>query len=151
MGYPRRDTFEAAAGLTAIDTRTAGQYLVTSAYLVHAEQPALVETGPTTSAEAVLAGLRSLGLEADDLAHIVVTHVHLDHAGGVGTIARSFPSATVWVHERGAPHVADPTRLVESAARVYGSRDRLDALFGPVVPVPADRIRAVTEGDRVEL
>jgi glyoxylase-like metal-dependent hydrolase (beta-lactamase superfamily II) len=151
MGYPQRDTFEAAAGLTAIDTRTAGQYLVTSAYLVHAEQPALVETGPTTSAEAVLAGLRSLGLEADDLAHIVVTHVHLDHAGGVGTIARSFPSATVWVHERGAPHVADPTRLVESAARVYGSRDRLDALFGPVDPVEEDRIRAVSEGDRIEL
>jgi glyoxylase-like metal-dependent hydrolase (beta-lactamase superfamily II) len=151
MGVPERDTFQAAAGLTAIDTRMAGRYLVTSAYLVHAEQPALVETGPTTSADAVLDGLRSLGLEADDLAHIIVTHVHLDHAGGVGGIARSFPSATVWVHERGAPHVADPTRLVESAARVYGSRDRLDALFGPVDPVPADRIRAVTEGDRIEL
>jgi glyoxylase-like metal-dependent hydrolase (beta-lactamase superfamily II) len=145
------ETLEAAAGLTAIDTRMAGRHLVTSAYLVHAERPALVETGPTTSSQAVIEGLRSLGLEATDLADVVVTHIHLDHAGGAGRIARAFPEATVWVHERGAPHLADPARLVASAARVYGGREQLDALFGPVDPVPRERLRPVGEGDRIGL
>jgi glyoxylase-like metal-dependent hydrolase (beta-lactamase superfamily II) len=143
-------TFDIVPGLTAVDTRMAGRTRVTSAYLLGAEQPALVETGPTTSSEAVLAGLGSLGLGSEDLAHIVVTHIHLDHAGGVGRLSERFPRATVWVHERGAPHVADPTRLVESAAKVYGP-ERLRSLFGPVDPVPGDRIRAVAEGDRIDL
>jgi glyoxylase-like metal-dependent hydrolase (beta-lactamase superfamily II) len=145
-----RATFDIVPGLTAVDTRMAGRTRVTSAYLLAAEQPALVETGPTTSSEAVLAGLESLGLGSGDLAHIVVTHIHLDHAGGVGRLSERFPKATVWVHERGAPHVADPTRLVASAARIYGP-ERLRDLFGPVDPVPGDRITAVSEGDRIEL
>jgi glyoxylase-like metal-dependent hydrolase (beta-lactamase superfamily II) len=143
-------TFQAATGLTGIDTRMAGSTMVTSAYLVAAREPALVETGPTTSADAVTEGLRSLGLEARDLAHIVVTHIHLDHAGGVGTLAARFPSATIWVHERGAPHLADPSRLVASAGRVYGE-ERLRELFGPVEPVPSERLRAVSDGDRIRL
>jgi len=143
-------TFEAAPGITAVDTRMAGRYRVTSAYLVHADQPALVETGPTTSSEAVIAGLTDLGIGPDDLAHIVVTHIHLDHAGGAGRVAAHFPGATVWVHERGAPHLEDPTRLVESAGRIYGPQ-RLRELFGPVDPVPAGRLRAVAEGDRISI
>jgi glyoxylase-like metal-dependent hydrolase (beta-lactamase superfamily II) len=143
-------TFEAAPGVTGIDTMMAGRPVVTSAYLIHAAHPTLVETGPTTSVEAVHAGLDSLGLGADDLANIVVTHIHLDHAGGVGRLAAAFPSATVWVHERGAPHLADPAKLVASAARVYGD-ERLKTLFGDVDPVPAERLRSVTEGDSVHL
>jgi glyoxylase-like metal-dependent hydrolase (beta-lactamase superfamily II) len=145
------ETFEAASRLTAIDTKMTGRFRVTSAYLVRARQPTLVETGPTTSADAVTQGLRSLGLDADDLAHVVVTHIHLDHAGGVGRIAARFPRATVWVHERGARHLADPTRLVGSAAQVYGGMDRLLDMFGPMDPVDADRIRAIGEGDRLDL
>jgi glyoxylase-like metal-dependent hydrolase (beta-lactamase superfamily II) len=144
------ETFEAASGLKGIDTKMAGRTRVTSAYLVTAREPALVETGPTTSAEAVVAGLESLGLGPDDLAHIVVTHIHLDHAGGVGRLAARFPTATVWVHERGAPHLADPAKLVASAARVYG-QERMDELFGPVDPVPVGRLRSVGEGDSVWL
>lgn len=143
-------TVDIVPGLTAIDTRMAGQARVTSAYLVAADEPALVETGPTTSSQPVLAGLASLGIGPEDLAHIVVTHIHLDHAGGLGRLSDRFPGATVWVQERGAPHVADPTRLVESASRVYGP-ERLRELFGPVDPVPRDRIRSVSEGDRIEL
>ena len=124
--------------------------MVTSAYLLSGPEPALVETGPTTSSEAVIAGLDSLGVGSDDLAHIVVTHIHLDHAGGAGRIAAHYPRATVWAHDRGAPHMADPTRLVESAARLYGP-DRLERLFGPVDPVPATRLRAVGEGDRITM
>ena len=139
-------TFEAAPGITGVDTFMAGRATVTSAYLIHSREPALVETGPTTSVEAVEAGLASLGLGPSDLAHIVVTHIHLDHAGGVGRLASAFPSAAVWVHERGAPHLVDPARLVSSAARVYGE-ERLKTLFGPVDPTPGGRIHSITEGD----
>jgi glyoxylase-like metal-dependent hydrolase (beta-lactamase superfamily II) len=145
-----RSTFEAAAGIQAIDTRMCGQDLVTSAYLVQAAEPAIVETGPTTSLSAVLAGLEELGVGPRDLAHIVVTHIHLDHAGGAGALAPHFPGATVWVHERGAPHLADPTKLVQSAIRVYGE-GRLREMFGSVDPVPAERLRALADGDKVNL
>jgi glyoxylase-like metal-dependent hydrolase (beta-lactamase superfamily II) len=144
------DLFEVAPGIVAIDTRMAGRTAVTSAYLLSGVEPALVETGPSTSVEAVTAGLDALGIGARDLAHVAVTHIHLDHAGGAGTIAARFPRATIWVHERGAAHMADPARLVSSAARVYGE-DRLRELFGSVEPVPAGRIRAVGEGDRIPL
>ncbi len=143
-------TYQAAPGVIGVDTRMAGRFLVTSGYLLPGDEPALVETGPTTSADAVLEGLASLGLDATDLAHIVVTHIHLDHAGGVGRMARHFPAATVWVHDRGAPHLADPTRLVQSAGRVYGEQ-RLQELFGPVDPVPQDRLRSVDDGDVIRL
>src|SRR5205807_1300060 len=143
-------TFEAAPGITGVDTFMAGRPVVTSAYLIHSSEPTLVETGPTTSSEAVRAGLASLGLGPPDLAHIVVTHIHLDHAGGVGRLAEAFPSATVWVHERGAPHLADPTKLLASATRVYGF-DRLQTLFGDVDPTPESRLRSVAEGDRIAI
>ena len=142
-------TFDVGPGIVGVDTFMAGRPTVTSGYLIRGREPALVETGPTTSADAVQAGLSSLGLGRDDLAHIVVTHIHLDHAGGVGRLSTSFPSATVWVHERGAPHLADPTKLVNSAARVYGE-DRLRSLFGPVDPTPADRLRSIDEGDVID-
>ncbi len=143
-------SFGAAPGVQAIDTWMGRRERVTSAYLVEADEPALVETGPTTSKEALLAGLHELGVGPEDLAHIVVTHIHLDHAGGAGSVAPHFPAATVWVHERGAPHLADPSKLVASAERVYG-REKLHRLFGPVEPVPADRLRALTDGDRIPL
>ena len=144
------DTVEVAPGIVAVDTRMAGRSQVTSAYLLTGDEPALDETGPSTSAGPVTDALLSLGIDAHDLAHIVVTHIHLDHAGGAGTIATRFPRATIWVHDRGAAHLADPARLVASAAQVYGE-DRLRELFGPVEPVPSDRIRAVDEGDRIPI
>jgi glyoxylase-like metal-dependent hydrolase (beta-lactamase superfamily II) len=143
-------TVEVAEGIVAIDTMMAGLERVTSGYLLRASEPALIETGPTTSVPAVLAGLGSLGLGPNDLAHIVVTHIHLDHAGGVGTLSDHFPKATVWVHERGAPHLAQPDRLVKSVARLYGE-ERMRALFGPVEPVEPDRLRSVSDGDRIAL
>ncbi len=145
-----QETFPVGPGITAVDTRMAGRPRATSAYLVAGERPALVETGPATSAEAVRRGLASLGLGPDDLAHILVTHIHLDHAGGAGTLARAFPGATVWVHQRGAPHLANPARLVASTARVYGE-ERVRELFGETEPVPAERLRAAGEGDVIDL
>jgi glyoxylase-like metal-dependent hydrolase (beta-lactamase superfamily II) len=146
----RRPTFPVADGLSAIDTVMTGRYLVTSAYLLDAREPALVETGPTTSAEHVERGLAELGMGPNDLAHVIVTHIHLDHAGGAGTIARRYPSATLWVHERGAPHLADPAKLVASTARTYGE-EWMRRFFGTVEPVPAERLTAVSDGDRISL
>jgi glyoxylase-like metal-dependent hydrolase (beta-lactamase superfamily II) len=138
-------TFPVAEGITAIDTFFGGKERYTAAYLLDAREPLLVETGPTTSAGAVSAGLDRLGIGSADLAHVVVTHIHLDHAGGVGEIARRYPSAAVWVHERGAPHLADPARLLASAERLYGP-GRLRVLFGTVEPVPAQRVRPLEDG-----
>jgi glyoxylase-like metal-dependent hydrolase (beta-lactamase superfamily II) len=142
--------FEVAPGITAIDTFFGGRERYTAAYLLNADEPAIVETGPTTSFEPVVAGLEELGIGPSDLAHVVVTHIHLDHAGGVGRIAHHYPNAAIWVHERGARHLADPSRLVASAERIYGP-DLLASRFGAVDPVAPQRIRAVDDGAVIDL
>jgi glyoxylase-like metal-dependent hydrolase (beta-lactamase superfamily II) len=142
--------FPVADGITAIDTFFGGRERYTAAYLLDADEPTLVETGPTTSHEPVVAGLERLGIGPSDLAHVVLTHIHLDHGGGVGAIAERFPNATIWVHERGARHLADPARLVASATILYGP-ERMASLFGPVIAVAAERIRALHESDQVDL
>jgi glyoxylase-like metal-dependent hydrolase (beta-lactamase superfamily II) len=142
--------FQVADGITAIDTFMGGRERYTAAYLLDAAQPTLVETGPGTSVEPVAAALEHLGIEPNALAHIVLTHIHLDHAGGVGQLARRFPHATVWVHERGAPHLADPSRLVASATRVWGERE-MQEFFLPVEPVASSRIEALRDGDVIDM
>jgi glyoxylase-like metal-dependent hydrolase (beta-lactamase superfamily II) len=143
-------TFEVQPGITAIDTFYGGRERYTAAYLLAAERPTLIETGPSTSVEPVVAGLERLGIGPEDLANIVVTHIHLDHAGGVGRLRERFPRATVFVHERGARHLVDPTKLVASATRVYGET-QMRSLFGPVEPVPREHVRALADGDRIDL
>jgi glyoxylase-like metal-dependent hydrolase (beta-lactamase superfamily II) len=98
----------------------------------------------------VVAGLDALGIGPNDLAHVVVTHIHMDHAGGAGALLQRFPGAMVWVHERGAPHLEDPTRLVASTARTYGAA-RMRDLFGGMRACEPARIRAVTDGDLIDL
>ncbi|MGH2679674.1 MAG: MBL fold metallo-hydrolase [Actinomycetota bacterium] len=142
--------FAVADGITAIDTFMGGRARYTAAYLLEATETALVETGPGTSVEPVAAALRSLGVAPDELAHIVLTHIHLDHAGGVGQLAERFAGATVWVHERGAPHLVDPTRLVASTARVWGEAEMRE-LFGPAAPVASDRVRPLRDTDTIAL
>lgn len=134
-------------GVIAIDTLTAGLTEVTAGYLLDAARPTLIECGPALTVEAVLEGLRTLGLDPGDLAYLVLTHVHLDHAGGAGDVAAAFPDATVVVSEHGARHLADPARLNASSARVYGPL--FDTVYGGCTPVPATRLRSV--GDREEL
>jgi len=136
-----------APGVLEIDTLLGGWDRVTAGYLIEGPQPALVETGSQTSVPTLLAALGELGLGADDLATVVVTHIHLDHAGGVGDVAAAFPNATVYVHEKGARHLADPTRLVDSAARVYG--DLLDTLYGRLAPTPSERIKVPDDGEEI--
>jgi len=135
---------------TAIDTAMAGERELNAVYTIAAAQPCLVEAGPGADGPVVLEGLRRLGIDADDLAHIVVTHIHVDHAGGAGALLERYPRATLWVHERGAPHLADPTRLIASTARTYGEA-RMRALFGTVRPCDSARIHPVNDGDRIDL
>lgn len=104
----------------------------------------IIDPGPASTVEGVIG---ALGGEAPRA--ILLTHIHLDHAGGAGVLVRRFPNTRVFVHEVGAPHLADPSRLLASAARLYGS-DRMEALWGEVLPVPADRITALVGGERVE-
>jgi glyoxylase-like metal-dependent hydrolase (beta-lactamase superfamily II) len=139
-----------ADGVEMLDTGMAGQRQLNAVYLVAADAPTLVESGPGADIPLVLAALAARGVGAGDLAHVVVTHIHLDHAGGTGALHRSFPTADVWVHERGAPHLADPERLVASTARTYGT-DRMRRFFGDTLPVDPARIHAVTDGDRIAL
>jgi glyoxylase-like metal-dependent hydrolase (beta-lactamase superfamily II) len=132
-----------------IDTMMAGYDRITAGYLIRGDRPCLVETGTGPSAPVVREALGCLGVGPDDLAAVVVTHIHLDHAGGAGDIARMFPAAEIVVHERGARHLADPTRLMASARMVYG--DALDELFGALAPTPVERIRAVAELGHIDL
>ncbi|CNG75347.1 hydroxyacylglutathione hydrolase [Mycobacterium tuberculosis] len=132
-----------------IDTRMAGYSGITAGYLILSDRPCLVEPGTSGSAPVVQAALAELGVGADDLATVVVTHIHLDHAGGVGDIARMYPAAEVVVHEKGARHLADPARLMRSARMVYG--DSLDTLFGELKPTDASRIRPVEDTGVIDL
>jgi glyoxylase-like metal-dependent hydrolase (beta-lactamase superfamily II) len=138
-----------ADGVIEIDTLLGGWSSMTAGYLVEGELPVLVETGSQSSIETLLAALDGLGVGPSDLAGVAVTHIHLDHAGGVGDVARAFPNATVYVHEKGARHLVDPTRLVDSASRVYG--DLLDSLYGRLDPTPAERIHVLEDGEQIDL
>jgi glyoxylase-like metal-dependent hydrolase (beta-lactamase superfamily II) len=132
-----------------IDTRMAGYEGITAGYLIRGDRPCLVETGTAPSAPVVRDALARLGIGAGDLATVVVTHIHLDHAGGAGDIAVMFPAARIVVHQRGARHLADPSRLMAGARQVYG--DALDRLFGVLAPVPADRIVALDDTGTIDL
>jgi glyoxylase-like metal-dependent hydrolase (beta-lactamase superfamily II) len=136
-------------GVLEIDTLLGGWERITAGYLIEGPAPVLVETGSQTSVPALLEALAAHGVAATDLAGIAVTHIHLDHAGGVGDVARAFPRATVYVHERGARHLADPERLVNSAATVYG--DLLDSLYGRLDPTPPERLHVLADGETVEI
>ena len=133
----------------SIDTLMSGYSGITAGYLIASERPCLVETGTAKSAPAVQRALEALGIGANDLATIAVTHIHLDHAGGVGDLAKVYPNAEVVVHQRGARHLADPSRLMGSARMVFG--DLMDSVFGELAPTDAARIRAVDEIGDIDL
>ncbi len=122
-----------------IDLLHGGRERVIGAWLVG---DVIVDPGPASCLERLLAGLG--GREPRALA---LTHIHLDHAGASGSLARMFPRLEVWVHERGAPHLADPSRLLASAGRLYG--ERMDELWGEMLPVAAERLRVLRGGERV--
>lgn len=131
-----------------IDTLLGGRPGITAAYLVHGPRPALVDPGAATTAGVVRDALTAAGIGPEDLGWIVPTHVHLDHCGATGALARAFPSARVVVHERGARHLAEPARLVAATAAVHGPRA---PLYGGLDPTPAARITAAADGHRLDV
>ncbi|HEU5219112.1 MAG TPA: MBL fold metallo-hydrolase [Gemmatimonadales bacterium] len=131
-----------------IDLRHMGRPESVGACVVETDDgPLIIDPGPASTLPALRQGLADQGHEVADLSALLLTHIHLDHAGASGTLARENPRLAVYVHELGAPHVEDPSKLVRSARRLYG--DRMDELWGEVAPVPAERIRVLIGGERL--
>lgn len=122
-----------------IDVMHLGRARVIGAWLLG---DVLIDPGPSSGLAALLPSLDAAPPRA-----IALTHIHLDHAGAAGTLARRYPQAEVWVHERGAPHMLDPTKLLASAGRLYG--DQMQRLWGEFEPVPAERLRVLRGGERL--
>lgn len=141
---------DGGATYSMIDLRHMGRPESVGACLIKTRDgPLLVDPGPASTLPALRTGLAEHGYEVADLAALLLTHIHLDHAGGTGTLARENPRLAVYVHEVGAPHVADPAKLLKSATRLYG--DKMDELWGEIAAVPAERIRALSGGERLGL
>ena len=129
-----------------IDLRHLGADRTIGAYALETEDgPAVFDCGPSSCVDALLAGLRGHGLELRDVRHLLLSHIHLDHAGAAGVLVREHPELQVHVSEVGAPHLVDPERLERSARRLYG--DAFDSLWGELAPVPDQNVHVV--GDSV--
>lgn len=138
-----------ADDLILIDTHYHRTSEAIGAYLLLGERPALVETGPASTLEALLEGVREAGLDPRHLQAVAVTHIHLDHAGAAGALVQRVPHLDVYVHPIGAPHMVDPSRLTVSARRIYG--DELESLLGEPVAIPAERVQPLEDGAEVRL
>lgn len=123
--------------MRTIDVRHLGNEKVIAAFLIDGT---LVDPGPESSLDNLLA---ALGDEVPE--RILLTHIHLDHAGGTGALVRRWPDVEVWVHERGARHVHDPSKLIASASRLYG--EHMERLWGEIVPVPEQNLKVLTGGE----
>jgi glyoxylase-like metal-dependent hydrolase (beta-lactamase superfamily II) len=126
-----------------IDVETAGIQNFIASYVLKGKQVAIVETGPTSSVPNLVSGLKELDVKLEDVAYVAVSHIHLDHGGGVGSLLKHLPEARVVVHERGAPHLANPEKLWRQSREVLG---RIAEMYGEPEPVPVERIIAATDG-----
>jgi glyoxylase-like metal-dependent hydrolase (beta-lactamase superfamily II) len=127
-----------------IDLHHQGAERVIGSYVLDTEDgPALFDCGPSSCRDALLAGLRARGLELTDVRHLLLSHIHLDHAGAAGVLVREHPALRVHVSEIGAPHLVDPSRLERSARRLYG--DTFDELWGELAPVPQENVYVVDD------
>jgi glyoxylase-like metal-dependent hydrolase (beta-lactamase superfamily II) len=133
-----------------VDLRFQGVASVIAIYVLDTPDGlALIDCGPSTTIDSLLAGLIELGLDPARLRHILLTHIHLDHAGAGGSLLQRVPEARLYVHEVGAPHMADPSKLITSAERIYG--DEMETLWGSMAPVPAERMVVLRDGDQLEI
>jgi glyoxylase-like metal-dependent hydrolase (beta-lactamase superfamily II) len=137
-------------GISVVDTGFVRPRFDASYLLVENGRAAFIETGPNSGVPRLLAALEAHGLERDAVDYVIPTHIHLDHAGGVGLLMSELPSAKLVIHPRGARHMVDPSVLVEGARAVYG-RDVADRDYGELVPVPQERIVTTEEGMVIEI
>ena len=126
-----------------IDVETAGIRNFIASYVLKGKHVAIVETGPAFSVSSLLSGLKELNIKLEEVTYIAVSHIHLDHGGGAGTLMKYLPKAKVIVHRRGAPHLANPERLWTQAREVLGS---VAEMYGKPEPVPEEKIIAATDG-----
>jgi glyoxylase-like metal-dependent hydrolase (beta-lactamase superfamily II) len=132
-----------------IDLLHLGRPHVIGSYLLLGEQPALIDPGPASTLDTLEAGLAAHGLALADIQTILLTHIHLDHAGATGMLLRRYPHIQVYVHARGAPHLVAPDKLIHSAARLYG--DAMQRLWGPILPVPEQAITILSGGETLRI
>jgi glyoxylase-like metal-dependent hydrolase (beta-lactamase superfamily II) len=124
------------------------EHVIASFVLLGDDSAALVETGPTTGLQHLIAGLEKNNVSPEDVRQVFLTHIHLDHAGASGHLAELLPNATFYVHEVGYPHMVDPSKLLKSATRIYG--ERMEELWGEARPVPEDRLEILKGGEEIE-
>src|ERR1043166_9197905 len=136
-----------------LDTRQLGLPGIVAATALEADDGiALFDTGPESTFDNVIVDLRKAGFDAKDVRHVFLSHIHFDHAGAAWRFAgpsRTGGSATIYVHPRGAPHLVDPTKLIESATRIFGAD--MERLWGKIAPVPKERIRILEDNDVVSV
>ena len=131
-----------------LDLNFQGQPLAIASYMLeHSGGVVLVESGPGSTLEGLRAALRGYGYTLQDITHVLLTHIHLDHAGAAGYLARQ--GAQIFVHPVGAPHLLDPGKLIASASRIYG--DLMQTLWGEILPVPAEKLTVLNDNDELEV
>ena len=119
--------------------------IIGSYLLVGGNELAIIDPGPGSMIEPLLAAIRQAGFDPQDVTHLLATHVHLDHAGSVGSLVKHMPKAKVYAHSKGVPHLLDTTKVVASATRIYG--DHMEQLWGKIESTPAERLQAIEDGD----
>ena len=142
IDYPHR--------ITAIDTGYTRPQMTASHLVVEEGRAAFVDTGPNSAVPALLAALEHQKLTPDAVDFVLLTHVHLDHAGGAGELMAALPNATAVLHPRGARHMADPSRLETGTRAVYGDA-AFEHMYGSLRPIPAERIHTVADEEILEL
>lgn len=141
---------EYEGGIVAIDSGMVRPQMA-ACYLLETDSAiAVIETGNAASVERILNVIKRRGRSPEEVTHVIVTHVHLDHAGGAGGLMQQLPQATLVVHPYGARHMIDPSRLEASARAVYGD-ERFDAMYGALQPVPEERVKVMEDGDSLEV
>ncbi|HEY51221.1 MAG TPA: MBL fold metallo-hydrolase [Dehalococcoidia bacterium] len=143
------DIKEVAENIILIDNQLYSIPKWGSVYLINEERKALVDTGPTTSVNTVLKGMEKAGVAPGEINYIIITHIHLDHAGGAGELIKHMPGAKVIVHDKGARHLVNPERLMKSFASTMG--ERMVQKTGPVAPIAEERVIAVSGGEVFQL
>ncbi len=129
--------------LFLIDLETGGYKYLIASYVLKGKRAIIVETGPTSSIPNLLLGLKELNIKAENVAYVALTHVHIDHGGGAGTLLKNLPNAKVIVHSKGAPHLKDPEKLWAATQKVLGN---VAEMFGEPEPVPENRLIVAGEG-----
>lgn len=132
-----------------IDCHDLGREKRTGCYVIVGKKTTIIETSASPSIPYILQGLEELQIKLENIQYLILTHIHLDHAGGAGLFLEKCPNATVIVHPKGSVHLADPCKLIASAKTVYGAE--FDALFNPILPIPKEKIKVVEHKEQLVL